>query len=243
MKANYLIYFLLKLINEGHKWQYKTLNNNGGRPTFWFSNLQICALIVASIFIFKSPLGFSNDLIDYIISSLSILTGLYLSLVIFINDKFKDVEWDKIEGSDKIHQWSFYSQFNALTSYSILIAITVIVILFGKQMLGTETNIMEYEWTNLSVSSAIIFFKNTFVVVIRFITVYFLLDFFILCVYTVISLFHYTNRGMEKYAPKEIATKEISINQSLKEKFGWQVKLVIIITAVICFLAIIYLFA
>ena len=62
-------------------------------------------------------------LINYVLSSLSIMTALFLSLIIIIFDKFNNFNF-KGEGDDekihKFHMWNFlFINFNAITSYAI----------------------------------------------------------------------------------------------------------------------------
>ena len=235
MKFNYLLYYVLYLVREGHKWQYKDLNDHGNKPKLWFSTLQIIALFTSGIFLFKKTDGFSNDTIEYIVSALSILIGLYLSLVIFINDKYKNVNWNILNDTEKIHTWSFYSQFNALTSYSILIAVFVICVLFGFLLFGVKVDLANYYWAKTcNLSSIALFIKLCLVCISRFTVVYFLMDFFIICIYAVISLFHFTNRDMlEKKSDKQI-TQSKDIDKELKEFGVWPIIIKTGLILVIC---------
>lgn len=222
MKFDYLLYYVLYLIREGHKWQYKDLNDLGKSPTLWFSFLQIIALITAGIFVIKKTAGFTDSTIEYMASTLSILIGLYLSLVIFINDKFKNVKWDGLKDTEHIHTWAFYSQFNALASYSILIAVIVTCILFGFLLFGVNIDFANYCWVETwNVKSITLFIKLSLVVLSRFVVVYFLMDFFIICIYAVISLFHYTNKDMIKKQSKKQITNSKDIRDELESFGAW----------------------
>lgn len=206
MKLNYLLYYIISLIKEGHKWQYQNLNNSGNRPTFWFTGLQILALIAAGVFLFLQPEGIlKENVIDYILSSLSILTGIYLSLLVFVYDRYKLIDFKKFTDTHKcIRTWCFYSQLNGLISYSILIAIIVILILISSLLFGTKTDITQYTLVSkVTLHSIIMFLRLAFVVCMRITMVYFLLDFFILGTYIVSSIFHFINNDMEENNPKK----------------------------------------
>lgn len=90
MKTNYLIYYVLKLITKGQEWQYKNLNGKGDRPKLYFTQLQLIALLISILFVYTKPKGLSNEMINYVLSSLSIMTALFLSLIIIIFDKFNN---------------------------------------------------------------------------------------------------------------------------------------------------------
>ena len=85
MKTNYLIYYVLKLITKGQEWQYKNLNGKGDRPKLYFTQLQLIALLISILFVYTKPKGLSNEMINYVLSSLSIMTALFLSLIIIIS--------------------------------------------------------------------------------------------------------------------------------------------------------------
>ena len=103
MKTNYLIYYVLKLITKGQEWQY--LNGKGDRPKLYFTQLQLIALLISILFVYTKPKGLSNEMINYVLSSLSIMTALFLSLIIIIFDKFNNFNF-KGEGDDeKIHKF------------------------------------------------------------------------------------------------------------------------------------------
>ena len=105
MKTNYLIYYVLKLITKGQEWQYKNLNGKGDRPKLYFTQLQLIALLISILFVYTKPKGLSNEMINYVLSSLSIMTALFLSLIIIIFDKFNNFNF-KGEGDDeKIHKF------------------------------------------------------------------------------------------------------------------------------------------
>ena len=137
--------------------------------------------------------------------------------------------------TEKIHTWSFYSQFNALTSYSILIAVIVICVLFGFLLFGVKVDFANYYWVKTpDLSSILLFLKLCIVCVSRFIVVYFLMDFFIICIYAVISLFHFTNRDMlDKKSNKQI-TRSKDINEELKEFGVWPIIIKTVLILIIC---------
>ena len=61
MKLNYLLYYIIYLVNEGHRWQYQNLNGSGTPSPAWFSPLQLIAIIVAVTFLFVQPDGLLHE--------------------------------------------------------------------------------------------------------------------------------------------------------------------------------------
>lgn len=119
MKTNYLIYYVLKLITKGQEWQYKNLNGKGDRPKLYFTQLQLIALLISILFVYTKPKGLSNEMINYVLSSLSIMTALFLSLIIIIFDKFNNFNF-KGEGDDeKIHKFHMWYLQPIITQYFI----------------------------------------------------------------------------------------------------------------------------
>lgn len=221
MKLNYLIYYIIKLINEGHKWQYQNLTYSGTKPKLWFSGLQIFAIVAAIAFVFLQPEGLLREnVIDYILSSLSILTGIYLSLLVFVYDRYKLIDFNKMQDEYKrIRTWSFYSQLNSLISYSILVAIVVIVVLIASLLYGTPTDISNYMFVDeFSFTSVVLFLRLSFVVLMRLTMVYFLIDFFILCIYIVSGIFHFIHVDMEINNPNLTISKTISVRKQLMKE-------------------------
>ena len=200
MNISTLLYYILKLITEGHKWQYQNATCTNKPPKFYFSVLQWIAILLAFIFTLTNNAGLSNDIIDTLLNSLSIMTGLFLALIVVVYDKFKELRFDASSDSGKINRlksWNYLQQFNALASYAIFISLIVISI---------ATSIEE---VNVSLS-----IKMTLVCVVRFCVVYFLLDFFILTIYAVTSLFQLINLEMLSKQP----TYNIRGNKVMEDK-------------------------
>lgn len=203
MKLNYLLYYIIYLVNEGHRWQYQNLNGSGTPSPAWFSPLQLIAIIVAVTFLFVQPDGLLHEnIIDNVLSSLSILSGLYLSLIVFIYDRYKKLNFKDMNETKHIRTWNFYCQLISLTSYSILIAILVILILISALLFGEKTNILDYKFTNhITVVSVALFFKVSLIVIYRISFIYFLFDFFILCLYIVSGIFQFVHLDMNEARP------------------------------------------
>ena len=202
MGLDNLLYYVLNLITEGHKWQYQNATCTNKRPFLYFTALQFIAIILACIFVVISPRGIERGLVDSLLSSLSIMTGFFLTLIVFIYDKYMTINRDIKTDDEKIYECknqNYLLQFNALTSYAIFISMIVITILIGTLLFGYEINLKDYSfassWEDIDLFLTT---KLSFVVIIRFLQIYFLLDFFIISIYAVCSLFQFINVGMNK---------------------------------------------
>ena len=235
MKTNYLLYYVLKLITKGQEWQYKNLNGKGDRPKLYFTQLQLIALLISILFVYTKPKGLSNEMINYVLSSLSIMTALFLSLIIIIFDKFNNFNF-KGEGDDekihKFHMWNFFYQFNAITSYAILISTSVIILLVFTLMFGKEIDVSQYTFVSyklVTFESILLFLKLLFVYSIR-----------ILCIYAISSIFQYVSNEFIKERPNIKVNREESINDTMQEEYGNLPKYLKIIFIISFILAMLY---
>lgn len=248
MKTNYLIYYVLRLITKGQEWQYKNLNGNGNKPKLYFTQLQWVALLISILFVYTKPKGLSSEMINYVLSSLSVMTALFLSLIIIIFDKFNSFNFNGEDDEEKIHKfhmWNFFYQFNAITSYAILISTTVIILLVFTLMFGKETDVSQYTFVSfklITLESIVIFCKLSFVYLIRLAIVYFLLDFFILCIYAISSIFQYVSNEFIKERPTIKINREESIRNTMQKEYGNLPKYLKIFFIISFVLAILYVF-
>lgn len=225
MGISNLLYYIFNLIEKGQLWQYQNATYTNHSPKFYFTTFQWIALFLSFVFVLTKPSGLNNEIIDYLLSSLSIMTGLFLALIVIIYDKFKDLDFkakDDDEKINKIKSWNYLCQFNSLTSYAILLSLIVIFILIGSLLFGHPTKLVEIHFVKgVSQINWILTIQVIFVLLIRFLTVYFLLDFFIITIYAISSLFQFINIEMlSKKAPYEINKKKtLTDKQTLHKEF------------------------
>lgn len=257
MNSNLLIYYLFRLIKDGHEWQYKNLNGKGEKPKFFFSFLQFIALCVSCIFCLYKPTGLTSNATDHILTCLSIMVALFLSLIIVIFDKSKQVKApqsigkadeviDSIHPVKELHLWNFYYQFNALTSYAILLSISVIMLILIGLLFDMEMDISKYDfisyklWDKASIST---FIRGFFIVSMRFCIVYFLLDFFIVCLYAICTIYQYIRLDFLEKRPDIQVYNEEDVSSTFKREYGINIKTIrlsVIIILLIIFSSIVY---
>ncbi|MBS7341927.1 MAG: hypothetical protein KIH02_02165 [Parabacteroides sp.] len=248
MNSNLLIYYLFKLIKDGHEWQYKNLNGKGKQSKLYFSSLQIIALCISILFCISVPQGLTTDATDHILTCLSIMVALFLSLIIVVFDKSKqkriiksksgeDVSSEESEVSvTDLHLWNFFYQFNALTSYAILLSIFVIILILITLIFDIKVDLSQYyivpynQWNKNNIFTAL---NLTLILLIRFCIVYFLIDFFIICFYAICHMYQYIRLDFLKRRPGIQIYNEENISETFKREYGINISTIKGIIAVV----------
>lgn len=241
MNSNILIYYLFKLIKDGHEWQYKNINGKGSKPKLYFSFLQIIALCISFLFCISVPQGLTTDATDHILTCLSIMVALFLSLIIVVFDKSKHIESLNIkkredETSNKteasvtdFHLWNFFYQFNALTSYAILLSVFVIILILLTLSFNVKADFSQYhiipykQWNNETLITTL---NLVLVFLMRFCIVYFLIDFFIICFYAICHMYQYIRLDFLKRRPDIQIYNEEKISETFKRECGFNLSIV-----------------
>lgn len=148
-----------------------------------------------------------------------------------IYDKFRNTDFDIERCSNKqklyLQQiWNFFSQFTGLTSYAILISILSIILLSISLISAVNVDIGEYyflsykEW---SLEAIILFLNLSMVFLYRMVTIYFIVDFLLLCTYAVSSIYSFIYLEYEKRKP------EIRLNEALIDHDKVSIKNILIL--------------
>lgn len=225
MNTSNLLYYLLSLIVKGHEWQYQNATCTNKPPKFYFTGLQWGALLLAVLFVLTNHAGLCAEIIDFLLSSLSIMTGLFLALVVIVYEKSKEFDFSAESDEEKINKiksWNYLRQFNALTSYAIFISLIVISILIGSLLYGHRT-----DFSNIHIIKSIgdidiwLTLRVFIVGIVRFCMAYFLMDFFILTIYATSSLFQFINIEMQSKKPpyKLNESHVLSDEETLKKMY------------------------
>lgn len=251
MKTDYILFYFLQLVRKGREWQNKDLN--GSRLSrYGFSWLKAISVLLAGTYVVKCPAGMADnkDIIDFVLSSLSITTALMFSIIVVVLDRARDSRFDstteKGRANDK-HQWNHLYQFASLVGYAILWSLLVIVIMVSSMLFGHKVDLSIYEWCGfdriLCLNSWLLFIKCAFVAGVRFVMVYAIYNFFILFLYAVLSLFESICSELDIKKPRfDISeAKRSNPTKDLKREYGvckvWLVKLLI---ALIVFMVMLY---
>lgn len=202
MQLKHVSHYLANLIKEGHKWQYLNINGKGKSPLLYFTGLQWVVILISGFGVVSLPLGFNKDFIGYTIASLSIFIGLFLTLILSVFDKFQTfVENNKSQDKTEktkiilIQRRNFSKQFTSLTSYSIILSIFCIFLLSLSLLFESfNANIYTYsltKWAEIQPKNILLLLKIFGLAFYRFCLIYFLLDFLLITLYAVTSIFSF----------------------------------------------------
>ena len=197
-----IVFYLRKLIHEGHFWQQQNATETNHVRINRLSFLQMLGVILAVLFVYKTPQGVSETQIDSLLSSLSIITGFFFAVVLLGYDLFCKIQMPEMSSEKEkikvLKSRNFLKKYNALSCYAILLAMTVIAMLIGTLLFGKQINLAEdfvvaetIHAVDLSVTV-----KFIFIVVWRFYMIYFLIDFFLVTLFAIGSLFQFLNVQM-----------------------------------------------
>lgn len=222
MGFNNFLYYLLTLIRDGHIWQRTNINGQEERRYLFFSILQFVALGVSVLYVLNRKTGIDHDTIDYLLSSLSIMSGMFLALVVLVLEKSENTNYNadtQNEQAKMVKQWRFNRQFVTLTSYAILIALLEIGFLIGILFFGQGINLDRYQLLSFSewnLKSILLATKLFFVVTVRISVIYFLLNFVLLSVNAVTCIYQSIVVGMDKNKPRYQITETEDIKSAIK---------------------------
>lgn len=201
MRFPLLLYYIRRLIEEGHKWQYQNATNSNVASWWPFSLLQCVAILIAGLFVYRKTGGFSETSIDLLLSSLSIITGFLVAVSIIVFDKYKQLPQKANTDVEKINLYkshNFLIQYNALSMYAILLAFVCIIMLILCLLFGENVDLKDFSFaesiSEISIPETI---TGCSIVLYRFLLCYFIFDFFIITIYSICSMFSFIDTQMK----------------------------------------------
>ena len=201
MRFPLLLYYIRRLIEEGHKWQYQNATNSNVVSWWPFSLLQCVAILIAGLFVYRKTGGFSETSMDLLLSSLSIITGFLVAVSIIVFDKYRQLPKEANTDVEKINLYKSYNfliQYNALSMYAILLAFVCIIMLILCLLFGEEVDLKDFSFAeNISEISIPETITGCSIVIYRFLLCYFIFDFFIITIYSICSLFSFIDTQMK----------------------------------------------
>ena len=199
--------FIWKVLKEGDRLQKSSIDGTVTTKSR-FTNMQVLAIVVAIISIFLLKKGFTENFAGFIIGFLGIFIGLFASIVISTFDSKRDLmKNDNTISSMEIARLkkvkNYLVQFTGLTSYSILIAtILILLLLLVLLNVGFNSDIFEYKIVDtiddVSYESLLSLIKVLILTLHRFFTVYLLIMFFTITIYSITSYFSFLQSEYKK---------------------------------------------
>ncbi len=248
MGINDFLYYLLVLIRDGHKWQRTDINGQQKRRWLYFSILQFIALGISALYVIHKKVGIDHDTIDYLLSSMSIMAGLFLALVVLVLEKSEKNNYEadnQNEQSKKLKLWRFNRQFVTLTSYAILISLLEVSILMGILFFDQGINLNHYEFLPIdewNATSVLMALKLFFVIVVRICVVYFLFNFILLSVNAVTCIYQSIVITMDERKPRYQENSVEDIKNAFRRK-GIRRFPILAISIVVLLMLLLYMFS
>lgn len=199
-------HYISVLFKEGTVWEHKgllpssTVSETLIKRYSWQKRVILSIPALMILYFLKS--GFSNDFMNYVMTALSIFIGLFTNLIIVLYQRFSTIPKSSapnqtshlnVLNNTKIK--NFIRQFTFVTGKNLLIA-TVVIILISIFMLFKSlatVNIFDYSFIHskaeINLTSVILFLKSTIAITLRFFIIYALIDFAILLLFSLGSLF------------------------------------------------------
>lgn len=247
MGINNFLYYLLVLIRDGHKWQRTNINGQQERRWLYFSILQFIALGISVLYVIQRKVGIDHDTIDYLLSSMSVMAGMFLALVVLVLERSEKTKYEadnQNEQSKKLKLWRFNRQFVSLTSYAVLISLLEVCLLLGILFFGQGINLDHYQFLSIgqwNVTSVLLALKLFFVIIVRISVVYFLFSFILLSVNAVTCIYQSIVISMDDNKPNYHENVVENIESAFKRNKIRRLPIVLIAIAVISLL-LLYIF-
>lgn len=186
------------LIKSGKEWQYIDLNGKETPPKLYFSNIQICIIVISLFLTIKLKVGLSEALMGYIISAFAVSVTLFMSLLVNIFDKFEKTVFDTTNKNEEeivrlVQKKNFFKKFISITSYLVVMSILIITLCSMTYICFSTGFLISTDDLCLTPSKInwMLTFKSSIVFIYRFSLFYFLMDYLMLTLFVAGSSYEY----------------------------------------------------
>lgn len=163
--------------------------------------------ITSGIFVYFLKDGFSSDFVAYASSVLSILVGLFITALIFSFDKFYKPQ-DNLEIADsKSKLWdkqayNYAKKFAYITGYTIVLSIFTLALLAISALFKEVTTLnffsLHFDFKHININSIKLFCTSTFLIIQRFLVLYWLLKIMYNTLFIVSSMVQYMTTKIDR---------------------------------------------
>lgn len=164
---------------------------------------QVLFVLITVVLLLTSLDGFSERLLEYCVSALSILTGLFITVLVFVSEKIPNKDTINVntsakERTRKIQLYNYYKQFSFMIGRTTVLSVFCLIIIFFLIQIGTSYNPFEYIVAHqIDIESIFLFFKITINLVLRFLFIYWMIRIFYNTLFAVSSLTNIINLKKE----------------------------------------------
>lgn len=200
--------YLRILRKEASRFERTDINNNVDETFRAKYFVKIFFSIVAIIIVFLLKNGFGESFVSYVSSVLSILVGLFITALIFSFDKFYEPNNEENPNS-RIKLWetqahNYAKKFAYITSYTIVLSIFTLVLLAVSALFekATQLNVFKLslcvECLKNDFNALKLFGIAFFVIVQRFLVLYWLLKIMYNTLFIVSSMVQYMTTKIDR---------------------------------------------
>ncbi len=193
-----LIKYLKIVRKKAHKYERIDINGNEIKPLKFYFRVFVFVFI-SLLLLFVSRNGFSEKLLEYCVSALSILIGLFITILVFVSEKIPDKE-EKNENTSgkertkKIQLFNFYKQFSFMIGRTTILSVYCLIVIFILMQIGVSYNPFDYTFVSQkSLESVCLFFKIVINLTFRFLFIFWMIRIFYNTLFAVSSLTNVIN--------------------------------------------------
>lgn len=155
--------------------------------------------IITILLLFVSINGFSERLLEYCVSALSILIGLFITILVFVSEKIpnkkeNDGNSSAKERANDIQLYNFYKQFSFMIGRTTILCVYCLIVVFFLIQIGVSYNPFDYSFVSkINTESVRLFFKILINMIFRILFIYWMIRIFYNTLFAVSSLTNVIN--------------------------------------------------
>lgn len=204
-----LIKYLRILKRKASQFERTNINNIVDESFSAKYLVKIIFIIISAVLVYLLKNGFSDSFVSYVSSVLSILVGLFITALIFSFDKFYEPSNEENLNS-RIKLWetqahNYAKKFAYITSYTIVLSIFTLVILVASALFEKPTQLNVFNLTfcfecikNKDIEAFKLSGIAFFVIIQRFLVLYWLLKIMYNTLFIVSSMVQYMTTKIDR---------------------------------------------
>lgn len=184
----------LKVIRErAHQLERVDINGKEIKPSKLYFRWFLFAFFTSLLF-FASINGFSERLMEYCVSALSILIGLFITILVFVSEKIPnkkgvDEESSAKERASDMQLYNFYKQFSFMIGRTTILSVYCLIVVFFLIQIGVSYNPFNYSFASkINAESLCLFIKLLINMTLRILFIYWMIRIFYNTLFAVSSL-------------------------------------------------------
>lgn len=189
----------LKIVRSKAR-KYERTDINGQEIKHSRLYFRVFLFVLFTLFLlFVSRNGFSERLMEYCVSALSILIGLFITILVFVSEKIPNKKDEEEKSSAKerasdMQLYNFYKQFSFMIGRTTILCVYCLIVVFFLIQIGVSYNPFDYSFVSkISAESICLFFKILINMTLRILFIYWMIRIFYNTLFAVSSLTNVIN--------------------------------------------------